>query len=38
MTLTPMERGVEIFAVIHLGLMGLSHVVQHRAWAEYMNG
>jgi len=35
MTLTPMERGVEIFAVIHLGLMGVSHVVQHRAWAEF---
>jgi hypothetical protein len=35
MTLTPMERGVEIFAVIHLALMGLSHVFQHRAWAEF---
>jgi hypothetical protein len=35
MTTTPLERGVEIFAVIHLGLMGVSHVVQHRAWAEF---
>jgi hypothetical protein len=35
MTITPLERGVEIFAVIHLGLMGVSHVVQHRAWAEF---
>ena len=35
MMLTPMERGLEIFAIIHLGLMGLSHVVQHRAWAEF---
>jgi hypothetical protein len=30
-----MERALEIFVVIHLGLMGLSHVVQHRAWAEF---
>ena len=35
MTPTPLERAVEIFAVIHLGLMGISHVVQHRAWAEF---
>lgn len=35
MTLTPVERGVEIFALIHLGIMGLSHVFQHRAWAEF---
>lgn len=35
MTITPLQRGLEIFAVIHLGLMGLSHVVQHRAWAEF---
>ena len=26
---------MEIFAVIHLTLMGLSHVVHHRAWAEF---
>jgi hypothetical protein len=35
MTPTPLERAVEIFAVIHLGLMGISHVVRHRAWAEF---
>ena len=35
MTTTPLERAVEIFAVIHLGLMGVSHIVQHRAWAEF---
>ncbi|MEO6525140.1 MAG: hypothetical protein ABIP93_00805 [Gemmatimonadaceae bacterium] len=35
MMLTPMERGLEVFAVIHLGLMGLSHVIHHRAWAEF---
>ena len=35
MTLTPAERALEIFAIIHLGLMGLSHVVRHRAWAEF---
>lgn len=30
-----LRTGVEIFAVIHLGTMGLSHVVAHRAWAEF---
>ena len=35
MTLTPVERALEIFAIIHLGLMGLSHLVRHRAWAEF---
>lgn len=30
-----MTRALEIFALIHLGLMGLSHVLQHRAWAEF---
>ena len=35
MTLSAVERAVEIFAVIHLGLMGLSHVFHHRAWAEF---
>jgi hypothetical protein len=28
-------RALEIFALIHLSLMGLSHVLQHRAWAEF---
>ena len=35
MTITPLERALEIFAVIHLGLLGLSHILQHRAWAEF---
>ena len=35
MMLTPIERAVEVFALIHLGLIGLSHVFQHRAWAEF---
>ena len=30
-----MTRALEIFAIIHLGLMGLSHIVRHRAWAEF---
>jgi hypothetical protein len=34
-TLTPVERALEIFAVIHFGLIGLSHVLRHRAWAEF---
>lgn len=33
--LTPMERALELFVVIHLALMGLSHIIQHRAWAEF---
>lgn len=33
--MAPMERALEIFAVIHLGLMGLSHIIHHRAWAEF---
>lgn len=30
-----MERAAEIFAVIHLGIMGLSHILAPRAWAEF---
>ena len=30
-----MERAVEIYAVIQLSVIGLSHIVQHRAWAEF---
>ena len=30
-----MTRALQIFALIHLTLMGLSHIVQHRAWAEF---
>jgi hypothetical protein len=31
----PLARAVEILAVIQLGLMGLSHILRHRAWAEF---
>lgn len=30
-----MERAVEIFAVIQLAIIGVSHVAFHRAWAEF---
>ena len=30
-----MERAVEIFAVIQLTVIGVSHIVHHRAWAEF---
>ena len=30
-----MTRSLEIFALIHLALVGLSHVLHHRAWAEF---
>jgi hypothetical protein len=30
-----MERSLEIFAVIQLTVIGVSHVVHHRAWAEF---
>jgi len=30
-----MERAIEIFAVIHLGVMGLSHILAPRAWADF---
>ena len=30
-----MERSVEIFAIIVLGVIGLSHLTQPRAWAEW---
>ena len=30
-----MERAVEILAVIQLTVIGLSHIVHHRAWAEF---
>ena len=30
-----MERSVEVFAVILFGVIGLSHILQHRAWAEF---
>jgi hypothetical protein len=30
-----MTRALEIFAVIQLTVVGLSHIVRHRAWAEF---
>lgn len=30
-----LQTSVEIFAIIHLTTMGLSHIVAHRAWAEF---
>ena len=30
-----MERSVEILAIIFMGVIGLSHVLQPRAWVEY---
>jgi len=30
-----MERAVEIFAVIQLAIIGVSHILHHRAWAEF---
>jgi hypothetical protein len=30
-----MERSVEFLAVILFGVIGLSHIVQHKAWAEF---
>src|SRR5215203_1150168 len=31
-----MERAIEILAVIQLTIIGLSHIVHHRAWAEFI--
>ena len=30
-----MERSVEMLAALQLFILGLSHIVQHRAWAEF---
>lgn len=30
-----MERALEIYVVIQITIIGLSHIVQHRAWAEF---
>jgi uncharacterized protein YjeT (DUF2065 family) len=30
-----MERSVEVFAAILFGIIGLSHILQPRAWAEF---
>jgi hypothetical protein len=31
----PLDRAVEIFAVVQLLIIGISHMVQPRAWAEF---
>ena len=30
-----MERAVEVLAIVLFGVTGLSHILQHRAWAEF---
>ncbi len=30
-----MENAVQIFAIIHLSIMGVSHIVLHREWAAF---
>ena len=30
-----MERSVEVLAIILFGVLGLSHILQHKAWAEF---
>ena len=30
-----MEQAIQLFAAINLPVLGLSHVFQHRAWAEF---
>jgi hypothetical protein len=30
-----MERAVEVFAVIQLAIIGISHIAFHRGWAEF---
>jgi hypothetical protein len=30
-----MERAIEVLVVVQLVVVGLSHMVQHRAWAEF---
>lgn len=30
-----MERSVEVLSLILFGVIGLSHIVQHRTWAEF---
>lgn len=30
-----LHAAVQLFAVVHLATMGLSHIVAHRAWAEF---
>jgi hypothetical protein len=30
-----MERALEVFAAVHFTVVGLSHILQHRVWAEF---
>ena len=30
-----LEHGVQVFAIIHLGTMGLSHILAPKAWARF---
>ena len=30
-----MERALEVFAIVHLTIMGLSHIVQRHAWVDF---
>jgi hypothetical protein len=30
-----MERSVEVLAIVCFGVIGLSHILQHKAWAEF---
>jgi hypothetical protein len=30
-----MERSVEVLAIIMFGVLGLSHILQPKAWAEF---
>ena len=32
-----MERSVEVLAIVCFAVVGLSHIVQHRAWAEFFS-
>ena len=32
-----MERALEVFAVIHFSIVGLSHIVQRHAWVDFFS-
>ena len=31
----PTEQSIEVFSLIGFGVIGLSHILQHRVWAEF---
>ncbi len=33
-----MEEAIQIFAIIHLGIMGVSHIAAPRAWTDFFIG